>query len=624
MAGLDLLAIAVPAADVRAAVAEARAAGVGAAVIISAGFAETGAGGRELQARVVEAAGPMPVLGPNCLGLVSGPEQLRLTVNSRLERRTGGIDGPIAVISQSGAVGHLLVDALDKRGVGWSYFVSTGNEANLGLGDIGRYLLQQGQVQAVALYVESLRDVTGYRELGRAAAQLGKRVIVLKTGVSESSQRAALSHTASVAGDFLLFEGISDDEGIVLVRDEEELVEAAYATAHPVNLPTNPRLGVVTVSGGMGALLADQVADTGATVPELSGDVQRRLRSVHQNLASVNNPVDLAGTFPVTEESIGAVLGILDEATELDAVVFCYAHGEQHRDTFAGLLPWLAAARKPTWFIWAGGDITTAERRPTGLVFDSVPQFVRMFRRIPIHRDTVVLPRRNDGGSVSATFEDINGMHVLTERHAGPLLRSLGVRYPEMTSASRADDVVAAIEGAAVPGPWVLKADSPDLPHRAKLGLVELGIESPDQMREAAIRMAKVVEDLDRTPGALTYVAQRAVVGVAEFSIGMIDDPIFGRMLLAGPGGKDVEREGHRAACSIPLTPRGVARLRELVVRSTGVDVGRDAFAGLATAVSELAVRLGATELDVNPVLVAADGTLTAVDSLVVLGPRRT
>ncbi|MEV5559267.1 acetate--CoA ligase family protein [Nonomuraea wenchangensis] len=619
--GIDLLVVAVPADDVPDAVAEAREHGVGAAVVISAGFAETGEAGAELQRRVVEAAGPMPVLGPNCVGLVSGPARLRLTVNSRMESRTAPIRGPVAVVSQSGAVGLVLCQALDSRGVGWSYYVSTGNEAALGLGDIGRYLLRREDIQALALYVESLRDIEGYRELGREAASLGKRVIVLKAGVSESSQRAALSHTAAVAGDFLLFRGVSEAEGIVVVRDEEELVEAAYAAVAPLVLPPRPRLGVVTVSGGVGALLADQVADTGCVLPPLEEATRLALSESCPGLASIANPVDLSGTYPVERESIAALLDVLDAASEIDAIAFCYVHGEQYTKTFAAVVEHLASLRKPAWFLWVGGDVAALEEEtPTGMVFDSVPRFARMFRRLPAAFEAPVeLPAHGD---VEVDLGSWAGARagVRTEREVAPLLRSHGVRYPATVVAETAEAVVPAVEKAGLAPPWVLKVDSPHAPHRGKLGLVELGLTSAAELAAAVGRMRAAMTSMSEVAATATFMVQEQLdPGVAEFSVGLVRDPQFGPMLIVGPGGRAVEAAGERFATPVPVTPAALRRLHTFLADALRIGVDEHDLGRLASAVSWLARDPRVVEVDVNPVIADEHGGLCAVDSLVVV-----
>ncbi|WP_160573832.1 acetate--CoA ligase family protein [Actinomadura physcomitrii] len=621
---LDLLVIAIPAEQVPDAVAEAREAGVRAVLIISAGFAEVGAAGRDLQRRVVEAAGDMPVMGPNCLGIVSGPASLRLSVNSHLSARTRPVAGPVAVLSQSGAVGHVLAGELDARGVGWSFYVSTGNEAVLGLGELGAYLLRRPEVRTLVLYVESLHDVEGYRRLGRIAAALGKAVVVLKTGISESSQRAALSHTAAVAGDFLLFEGLSGAEGITVVRDEEELVEAAYAAFAPAVLPERTRLGVVTVSGGIGALIADQVAGAGGVVPALGEGTQGLLREVYAGLASTANPVDLSGTFPVEAGSISALLDVLDAAPEVDAIIFGFAHGEQYLETFGKVLEHLGTLRKPAWFVWSGGAVTGLETAgPTGRLFDGVPRFARMFRTLPRRRAAIgssPLPEGPTAPLLDAVSEARRrDVTVLTERIVSPLLAGLGIPSPRMAWAESPDALGAAVSEEALPGPWVLKVDDPGLPHRAKLGLVKLGLATAEELRAAAEEMARVCRTLDDPPSAPAFVVQHQEQGVAEFSVGAVRDPVFGPMIVVGPGGGAVEGDGERAASPVPLTPRGVADLHRAAESNAGAPVDPAAFAAIVEGVAAVLRIEEVAELDLNPVMVVGGGGLVAVDSLLVI-----
>jgi acetyltransferase len=293
--------------------------GVGGATIVSGGFAESGR--QDLQDRVIALAAEagLPVIGPNCLGIyVPRKFDTFFLPGERLVRPE---TGNVALISQSGGV---LVDQLVKfagQGIGVSLAVSIGNKALIRETDLLRYLATDDPSEVLAFYIEGFGPNEG-REFVQTAANIGKPVVVLKAGKSASGRRAVASHTASLAGDYSVFSQVLSQHGIAEAKNEYELIsfcEALSCYRHSIG----GKVGIITVSGGHGALAVDACRQQGLEVPALSESVQKKLwdglgPSVRA-IASLENPIDLTGS--ATDDDFIAAVNILSEVQAVDCVL---------------------------------------------------------------------------------------------------------------------------------------------------------------------------------------------------------------------------------------------------------------------------------------------------------------
>ncbi len=316
---VDLAVIAVRAEGVPDIMAECIQAGVAGAVVISGGFAETGR--RDLQDRMVSLAreADFPFIGPNCLGIYSPPYMDTLFLPS--ERMVRPDTGTVALVSQSGGI---LVDHMTKfaeEGVGLSLAVSIGNKAQIRELDMMRYFVHDPTTEVIAFYVEGFEQNEG-REFVLAAGQCPKPVIVLKSGKTPGGVRAVSSHTASVAGDYEVFSAVLSQHGVVEAKDEFELVSFCEAlSCH--NQPIEGRIGIITVSGGHGALAVDTCSAYGLSVPTLSEGAQAEIREGVsprvRAIASYSNPIDLTGS--AVDDDFIAAAKFLSRRQEIDCVL---------------------------------------------------------------------------------------------------------------------------------------------------------------------------------------------------------------------------------------------------------------------------------------------------------------
>ncbi|WP_409464299.1 acetate--CoA ligase family protein [Amycolatopsis sp. GA6-003] len=595
--GPDLVVLATPAETVPALVRQARELGSGAVVVFASGFAEGGNSALEDELR--EAAGDLPVLGPNCLGVVSRPAGVQLSTTVFLDRERVP-PGPVAIVTQSGAIGFVLADLLEQAGIGYSYYASVGNEACLSSHEIGSDLLDQPDVEVLVLYLEGVRDADGLRALGRQARAAGKTVVALAVGSSAAGRQAALSHTAAVAGDHFLLASLCRQEGIHLVTDDDQLVDAVLCARKGTTLPPAPRLAVLTMSGGAGGILADNLTALGVRIPPLSGRTRAKLAEIGGVEAADENPVDLGGNIDRWMNRVGELLSALDEDQELDGVVLYLTFGDRFREAYHRLAAAAAATRTPTWFVWAcapPGELAKLGRPDT--VLPSIGALVRRLRvLVP---DRVPEPARHSSGA---------DRPVWTELRSVPLLQDAGIPHVDTVAGT---DLAAAVRQRGWPEPYVVKGDAADVPHRARAGLVRVGVtaaELPAVLDTLQTRLDEVSTDPDRT-----LVVQPLLPHSAELALGATRDPLYGTAIVLGAGGDRAEDPAApRRALLLPATAEQRAELA-----AWGGDVLAAPVPAVAAAIDGLLRILDShpefAEADLNPLCVAGDD-LIAVDAL--------
>lgn len=287
---VDLAVIAVPANSVPNAMRECGEAGVGGAVIVSAGFRETGDAGKRLEQQVIEIARAydVRVLGPNCLGYIRPAHHLNVTFSHLIPPA-----GPVAFFSQSGALGTAILDWATANEVGFSAFVSVGSMADIDFGDLIDYYGADQHTTSIILYIESITDARKFMSAARHFAK-SKPIIVVKSGRTARSALAAASHTGAMAGDDTLYSAVFRRAGVVRVDKIEDLFSASEALSR-VGSPRGPRLGIVTNAGGPGVMACDRLLHLGGELAELTLETDERLKSGLPEFSARGNPVDVAG-----------------------------------------------------------------------------------------------------------------------------------------------------------------------------------------------------------------------------------------------------------------------------------------------------------------------------------------
>src|SRR6201995_4507513 len=298
-AAVDLCVIIIPARAVIGALEECAAVGVKNCVIISSGFAEEGGDSAAMQDQIVAIAKRtgMRSSGPNAEGFLSELQKVAATFSPTVDVKPGHVPlhatkKRIAVVAQSGGIGFAIKHRAKAIGVSVSYCVSAGNECDLGAGEFLDYMVQDASTDVILLFIEGIRDVDKFLAPAKRAAEIGKPVIVTKVGRSGAGERAAASHTASMAGWSAAYDAVFAKYGFIVSNDLDEAVTiAAVLTTSP--LPKGDRVGVVTVSGGGGIWAADTVSMQGLQVPELPSAMQAEIKKLLPSYGTARNPIDV-------------------------------------------------------------------------------------------------------------------------------------------------------------------------------------------------------------------------------------------------------------------------------------------------------------------------------------------
>jgi len=621
---VDLAVIAVAAAQAVAAVGECAARGVGAAVIFTAGFAEVGPAGAVLQDRIAAIAreSGMRVLGPNCLGLFGTEHGFYATFTTTLDR---GLPKPgsLSIVSQSGAFGSHLFYAAAGRGLGMRYWIATGNEADVDVAECLHWVAEDPGTSVIMAYTEGVKDAARFIGALKAAHAQRKPVIFMKVGRSELGAAAITSHTASLAGADAIYDAVLRQYGAYRARTAEEMVDVAYAASRGV-YPASDRLGLITISGGVGALMADEAADRGLAVPPMPEAAQSRLKALIP-FASPRNPVDLTAQ-PFNDIALVARnLEIMLREGGYDSVVAFFtsvAGSPAIAEPLRRVIRDLRGIRPDCLFVLSAliPDALKAAYEADGVpVFEdpsravaavaALTGFGRWFRQpsaapMPPSRPKSAIPPDLGEHGAKRLLADW-GIPVLAER----LVRN-------------ADEAAAAF--AAIGGPVVLKIASPDIRHKTEVGGVLLDLRDAESVRRGYAALTAAAPPA-RIEGVLVA---PYVTGGVETIIGVKRDPVFGPVVMVGLGGVFVEVLQDVALRLAPIDrAEAMAMIGEIRGRAV-LDGARgrppadiEALAAALAALSQFAAAYAddIESVDINPLLVLSRGQgAVALDALIV------
>jgi acyl-CoA synthetase (NDP forming) len=603
----ELVVVVVPFAGLEQAVDEALARGARAIVAISAGETGTARSDRldgDLAQRV-RAAGAV-MLGPNCLGVLDAAEQLHLTSNPLPP-------GPIGLISQSGNLALELAMLAEAQGLGFSRFVSLGNQADLDATDLIRDLTAHAQTKLIALYVEDFRDGRAFARAAAAAVGSGKPVVALAIEHGEASARAARSHTGALASDGAAIDAACAAAGIERVATPAEMVDVAQALLRAPRA-RGRRVGVLADGGGHGAIGATLATAAGLELPELADRTADALRGLMPPSAAVGNPVDLAGGGERDVATFERASRVLLESGELDGMLLTgyfggYAlytpeMGESEIRTARRLGAVVAATGRPLvcHTMYPSSPVAYALRDAGIPTYARVEQAVGALRRLAADHGAglTAIP------GIPPAAEPLRGEGYQAAR---ALLSAAGVPLTAQRTATNASEALAA--ACEIGYPVVLKALGSD--HKSDRGGVVLGLGDDTSLRDAYAELER------RLAPEACSVEQMAPLGKGvELVIGCRWDARFGPIALAGSGGiyTEILRD-----ISVALAPVSVADA-EAMLRSlraapllTGAR-GRPALdlTAAARALADLSLAASShpelSELEVNPLLVTPDGAI--------------
>jgi acyl-CoA synthetase (NDP forming) len=634
---VDLALVAIPAAGVAAALEECARAGVKNTLIISSGFAEEGGAAQEMQAALVEVTRRTSIraCGPNCEGYFNALGRIATTFSPTVEvtqdesqvlvssRRVG-------VIAQSGGIGFALFNRGKAAGIGFSYVISTGNEADLNMADFLDYMVEDANTHAVMLFCEAVRDGPAFVAALAKAREKRKPVIAIKIGRSEAGSRASASHTASLSGSYTAYRAVFERYGVIEAEDPDEAAAIAGVLL-TCPLPKGRRAGIITPSGGGGAWMADTLSLHGLIVPPLSVQTQQALRAVMPSYGAPANPVDVTAQGSNTGPALMTAMETLARSDEIDMLVLIASLTSETRVSLDADRVRASAERcgKPmtVWTYTLPSEFGRRSAAGCGLFVHSDLRNVGVsMSRLAGYAETLARPLPAPISTAAPPFPDgLPG--ILTEHRAKALLAPFGLPLSHerlATSPAEAADAANALGY-----PVALKIASPDIAHKTEAGGVILGLRERQSVTAAYERITAAVKRYQPHARIEGVLVQKMAPRGRELVVGMVNDPTFGPIMMVGLGGTMVELMGdvvHRPP------PIGVAEATDMLrsLRSAPLLTG---FRGSSpidpTPAAELIARLSQAalayrdriaEMELNPVILHEDGSgLTIADALITL-----
>jgi acetyltransferase len=635
-APIDLAIVIIPARAVLGALEQCAAAGVRNAVIISSGFAEEGGDSTAMQDAIVALAKKtgMRISGPNAEGFYSEAQHVAATFSPTVDVKPGQVDlvatkRRAAIVAQSGGIGFAIKHRAKALGIAISYCVSAGNEADLGAGEFLEYMVQDSSTDVILLFIEGIRDVEKFLVAARRAAEIGKPVIVTKVGRSGAGERAAASHTASMAGWSAAYDAVFAKYGFIVSNDLDEAVAiAAVLTTSP--LPKGDRVAVLTVSGGAGIWGADTVSMQGLQVPELPASMQAEIRKLLPSYGAARNPIDVTAQG-VNSGGLQKSIDLLDASDEIDAILVVLSLSSDIRMPFKRdeLKPVIDAQRKPIVFYsytLPSNFARTTLAESGVVVLSGLTHAGVALRRIADYAKFKLAPLVDASTSALRDVSPHLKSATLSEHDSKLLLRDAGIALSDeilVTGKSALDGAIAQVGF-----PLVMKIQSRDIPHKSEVGGVRVNIATKGEAWAAYGALLDGAQQ-HRPNAAIqgVLVSPMAKKGV-EIIVGTLLDATFGPMIMVGLGGITTELFKDVIYRPAPVsTAEATAILGELKAApllngfrgAAKADV--PALAQLISQVSQLAARFKAeiSEIELNPVLVHPEGKgVTIVDALVV------
>ncbi len=630
---VDCAIIAIPAKFVVKTLEDCAAKGVKSAIVFSSGFAEVGSSdGEAMQAQFsgITRRSGMRILGPNCLGVLSFKSRFFATFSSTGDHGYPEA-GPLAIISQSGAYGTHVYAVARDWGLGVSHVITTGNESDIDVAECIGWAAGAEEVKVIAAYAEGIKNgpaLIASLELARAN---NKPVIFMKVGSSKEGAAAAASHTASLAGADEIYNAVFSQYGVIRADTTEEMLDIAYCCTAGI-YPTGKRIGLVTVSGGVGVQMADYANKMGLDVAPMPSDAQKHLKK-RLPFASPVNPVDTTAQFFNDMSLVGENFTVMLEKGRYDIVVAFFTLVASSPFVIEPLLKELIAIRKafPDRLIilsLLGPPEAVARYRDAGFLTFEDPcraiAAVSALTEFGISFEGAGHASANDVSDVRPLNTLPN--HALSEWESRQLLASAGIPVVEGMLVNSAGE--AAEAAAALGCPIAMKINGADISHKTEIGGVELNVATPDEARRLYDVLLKRVTD--NAPGARSdgVIAAPMIAGGVETILGVQADPIFGPAIMFGLGGVFVEVFQDVVFALAPFGRdeamkmiSGIKGFKLLQGVRGGPPSDIDALADALVALSQFAAANADTlaSVDVNPFVVLPEGQgAVALDCLVV------
>ncbi|HWB49499.1 MAG TPA: bifunctional acetate--CoA ligase family protein/GNAT family N-acetyltransferase [Stellaceae bacterium] len=631
----DLAVIVTPPATVPGLIAELGARGTRAAVVVTAGFGESGDKGKALQQATLDAARPhlLRLVGPNCVGVMVPGIGLDASFS-----HLAPPPGHLAFVSQSGAMITAMLDWAAPRGIGFSHVVSLGDMADVDFGDMLDYLAADAQTRAILLYVEGITHGRKFMSAARAAAR-AKPVLVLKAGHSAAGAKAAHSHTGALAGSDAVYDAAFARAGMLRVGTMAELFEATETLAL-TRAQKGERLAIVSNGGGAGVLATDALAAQDGKLAALAPDTIAALDKVLPATWSRGNPIDIIGDAPGARYAAALDKVLADGNVDALLVLNCPTALASPDEAAQAVIdtvrahPTAGLSGRNLFTAWLGEQTAAPARRlfeAAGIPTYETPEaaVAGFLHRVRYQRNQALLmetppsgPDRapQDVAAVEAAIAKAlaAGQSWLDADGVATVLSAYDIPQPLARNVGTADDAAAA--AGAIGFPVALKIRSPDITHKSDVGGVALGLRDKAAVRDAAATMldrVRAVRPEARIDGILVQqMIERP--GAVELLAGLGDDAVFGPVVVFGQGGTAVEVVRDSAIALPPLDPLLARAQMERTRVWSLLQAYRSKPAAAIDAIAGILIRLGdlaadhpeIQELDINPLLADAGGVV--------------
>ena len=594
--------------------------GIKAVVIITGGFRELGEEGAKVELAVKELARSygMRVVGPNCVGTIDVRTGLDSTFIKGLPQA-----GPIAFISQSGAICGGVIDLIINSRIGFSHFASLGNEMDVTETDMLEYFAEDENVNVIAMYVEGIQDGPRFMEVARRVSQK-KPIVFLKAGKNDAGAKAVSSHTGSLAGSYAAYQAALSQAGVVEVETISQLFNVAWALGTQP-LPAGKRVAITTNAGGAAALAADSLAFNGFELAKISPEIQQKLRTKLNPSAQVSNPVDMLGSVSPedyiwslgnldADEGVDVLLPILVPQSLVDTLGVAKAWVEIGKQTNKTLLTCLMGERSTLeseqWLNMAGVPVF-AYPDEAGRVLKGMQQYKQVLSKPPFKP---IEAKNIDHNKMAAALALANGARAVGEYETRIMLEAYGIQNVPGDLAMDVDEALMIAEKSGYP--VVMKIVSEDILHKSDSGGIALNILNPEQLRveyDAMLARIAQIEPSARIRGVM--VEQMAPKGL-EVIIGMRRDPTFGPLMMFGLGGTMVELLKDISFKVAPLTSEDIDEMIENTLAGKLLKGYRSSAKADIKAVKETIARLSQlsldnpaiSEIEINPLIVYPEG----------------
>jgi len=629
----DLAIIMIPANAVREVLEECGSKGIRAAIIISAGFKESGREGYRRETALYETARKhgIRVMGPNCLGLADTSTPVNATFAPR-----GPLPGKVAFMSQSGALCTAVLGWSDENHLGFSRFISLGNKMDLNESDFLEAMEKDESTSVIAAYLEGVSEGSRFLEATSRVSR-SKPVIIFKAGVTEAGARAVSSHTGTLAGSERAYSAAFDKVGALRADKVEDLFMLARGFAdQPV--PRGPRVAVITNAGGPGIIASDALERSGLSLAALEAETTQRLRRSLPEAANIYNPVDLLGDAGADRYQTAVTAVAEDAGVDALVVILTPQAVTEITETAAALSEFAPRTRKTLFAVFMGGqEVSEAE---TILRKGSIPNFrfpeqavdtlkgMYEYKSFLDRPPATMLRFEVDDARAREAFDRARkqGRTELIEIEAREVFEAYGIPVARTILATNLEECVRA--GREIGYPVVAKIASPQILHKTDVGGVIVGIDDTDELITAYENISSNARRLAPDADIWGVVVQEMLPPSRELILGMNRDSQFGPLLMTGLGGVYVEV---LKDVSFRLAPVGKEEAKEMLQElksywllqgargepAADIDAVVDAILRVSQLVTDFAE---ISELDINPLRVLEKGKgCLAADARIVL-----